>query len=467
MSAFPRRDFVKGGLATALGVCAQRQGWSALPQETDRQRAVRGNPFVPGRGLCDPQVRVFDGRVYLYATHDYSPQSTHFRMDNWWVWHSDDLVHWEQVSILEPQQTFLRSPFTECWATDAATRAGKYYFYFSAGPKQIGVVEGPTPAGPWHDPLGKPLIAEGLTPVEERDPGILMDDDGSNYIVFGTWDYYIARLNDDMISLAEAPRLIKLDHKAGPYGEGKTDDKPFLHKRNGIYYLSWGCFYAMADNPYGPYTYKGSIVTPETTAADFQTTNIYRDRHGSFFQLHGQWYFACNDRSQKGSTPYFRNSILSYLHYRDNGEMAPILISSLGVGQYDAAAGPIQAEDFFRIEGGEVKERRGGGFEVRGLTDRSLLVYPKVRNVPVRAKLLVRYSNGGGGKGKVEIRETNASGKLLGHAAIPSTGDWNHYAELEVPLRSTAAELDLAFVLRGDGGELVRLDSWRLAGQQA
>ena len=32
----------------------------------------------------------------------------------------------------------------------------------------------------------------------------------------------------------------------GPYGPGKADDKPFLHKnaQTATYYLSWGCFYA-------------------------------------------------------------------------------------------------------------------------------------------------------------------------------------------------------------------------------
>ena len=461
MNAQNRRDFMKSALAAAVCVGAQAQTGQAEPAAGGGLVEVRGNPILPGRGVCDPQVRIFNGSVYLYATHDYSPKSRGFRMDNWWVWHSDDLVHWSLVSILKPEETFLRRPFTECWATDAASRNGKYYFYFSAGPKQIGVVVGDTPVGPWKDPLGKPLIPEGLTPVEERDPGILMDDDGSNYIVFGTWDYYIARLNDDMISLAEAPRLIKLDHKAGPYGEGKTDDKPFLHKRHGIYYLSWGCFYAMADNPYGPYTYKGSIVTPETTAADFQTSNIYRDRHGSFFQLHGQWYFACNDRSQKGSTPYFRNSILSYLHYRSNGEMAPIRISRIGVGQYDVAAGPVEAEDFFKLAGGEVKERPGGGFEVRDLANGSLLVYPNVQNLPPRPKLILRFSNGGSGKGRIEVREGSIEGRILGHATIPSTTHWDRYADLEVPLTSSAPRLDLAFVFRGHNGELARLDSWR------
>jgi hypothetical protein len=269
-----------------------------------------------------------------------------------------------------------------------------------------------------------------------------------------------------MISLAETPRLLVLDRKTGPYGEGKTDDKPFLHKRAGIYYLSWGCFYAVAESPYGPYSYKGSIITPEMTAPEFRTSNLLLDRHGSFFELNRQWYFACNDCSQKGSSPYFRNSILSYIHYRENGEIAPVRIDSIGVGRYNVAHGHIEAEDYFRLTGGSVHERQTGGFEVRGLTNESVLAYPNVENVPIQAKLILRLSNAGNNKGRVEIRENGLDGGLSGHAAIPSTGGWDNYLDLKVPIASTQQTVNLAFVFRGEGGELARLDSWRIADEK-
>ncbi len=39
--------------------------------------------------------------------------------------------------------------------------------------------------------------------LKSRDPGLFIDDNGCPYIVFGTWDFYIAKLNEDMISFAE------------------------------------------------------------------------------------------------------------------------------------------------------------------------------------------------------------------------------------------------------------------------
>ncbi|MCJ2180240.1 family 43 glycosylhydrolase, partial [Novosphingobium album (ex Hu et al. 2023)] len=212
---------------------------------------VRGNPLLPGQGVCDPQVRVYGDTAYLYATHDARPASTGFTMHDWQIWSSKDLVDWQLSGTLRPEQTYFGKASTQCWATDAIHRNGLYYLYFSMGPKNIGVVVSEYPAGPWRDPLGKPLIAEGDVPTASRDPGILQEPDGTSYIVFGTFDFYIARLNPDMISLAEAPRRLQIDGIQGPYGAGKTDDKPFLHRRGRYYYLSWGSYYAIGESPYG------------------------------------------------------------------------------------------------------------------------------------------------------------------------------------------------------------------------
>ena len=109
--------------------------------------AWAGNPIIENKGVCDPQMRVFGDRVWLYATHDRSVENKGFCMLDWWVWSSADLVNWTLESTLRPQDTYFKNPSTTCWATDAATRNGKYYFYFSMGRQDIGVVVGDTPRG--------------------------------------------------------------------------------------------------------------------------------------------------------------------------------------------------------------------------------------------------------------------------------------------------------------------------------
>ena len=237
-------------------------------------------------------------KVFLYATHDCSKSGKDpcvikkdrlgFRMTSWWVWESTDLVTWSMVNEVKPTQLSWENVNTtqECWATDAASFPnGTTYFYLSVGPKQIGVVVSSNPGGPFTDPLGKPLIPEGMVPTYSRDPGVLMDEDGSNYLIFGTFNYFMAKLNPDMITLSEAPRGVKINQ------EQHRDDKPFLHRIGGFYYLSWGCFYAMGTSPYGPFNYTGSIINTTSLAnTSFASGGGTQDRHGSFFTFHGQTY---------------------------------------------------------------------------------------------------------------------------------------------------------------------------------
>jgi beta-xylosidase len=275
-------------------------------------------------------------------------------MEDWWIWSSPDLINWKHECTLFPKDIHVGPGFKVCFATDAAEKNGKYYWYFSEG-NYTGVVVADTPVGPWRDPLKKPLVGKGIIPVNPYDPGILIDDDGTPYLIFGVYDYYIARLNDDMISLAEKPRKVIVNSPEGPYGIGKTDDKSFLHKRNGIYYLSWGCFYGMSKNVYGPYDCKGSILKEENVDPELRYTDkalpieswrkvagedapveIYKeraitfDRHGSFFEWHNQWYFICNEMTAT-KNPFYRDSSICYVNYKKNGEIEPVKLEIEGV----------------------------------------------------------------------------------------------------------------------------------------
>jgi arabinoxylan arabinofuranohydrolase len=171
-------------------------------------------------------------------------------MKDWWIWSSADLVEWTKEAVVSPEQSLKWDKQTnECWATDAAFVNGKYYFYVSAGGGEVGVMSAPSLKGPWTDPLGKPLLSTAFgksqnPPTTFRDPCVFQDPDTKeSYIVAGVFTYYITKLNSDMISLAETPKLVNFStHTYGPCGDGKTDDKPFLHKNGDTYYLSWGCF---------------------------------------------------------------------------------------------------------------------------------------------------------------------------------------------------------------------------------
>jgi arabinoxylan arabinofuranohydrolase len=400
--------------------------------------AFAGNPIVANIGLDDGHFIAYGDRVYDYASHDYSPDSKDFVLKTWWIWSSKDLVTWTFESSLDPTVLGFPENYKDCWAVVPQTKGGKYYWYV-CNPDSTYVVVSDTPHGPWKSPLGNRALVAG------RDPAVFTDSDGKSYIVTGVWNYTIAELNDDMVTLKETPKRITIVNPHGPYNlDGKnvqapTDDKPYLHKHGGKYYLSWGCFYGMADNVYGPYTYKGCFIVPERTEEPFRQpkSGITQDRHGSFFEWKGQTYFNCNDLSSNGANSYWRNTIIAYVNYKDNGEIAPLYINHIGVGQYDAGAGRIEMENYYDATGVKKQENPMGGFEVCTTANVSTLYFPHVRNMTKRNNLYLRVAASAGG-GSVKIWNDENKTKLLGECVIPSTN--GIYKTISCRLKNIAAD---------------------------
>lgn len=421
------------------------------------------NPIVPNKGLNDPHIHIFNDTAYVYASHDTSIENKKFVMEDWWIWSSPDLVSWKKESVLKPEDTYIGKPFTSCWATDVAHRNGKYYWYFSEGNQQTGVVVSDSPTGPWKDVLGKPLLTSGLTPTDEYDMAIL-EDNGEHYIIFGVWDYYIAKLNENMISLAEKPKKIEIKNPRGPYNlDGKntekpTDDKPFMHKLNGKYYLSWGVFYGISDNPYGPFDFKSSILNKESFAEGYDKptwpTGFQQGRHGSFFEWHNQTYFAYCDMSQTGNR-YFRDTFISYVHYKENGEMAKIRVDGIGVGNYDANQGKIEAEDYFKAEGISKKETINGVFVLNNISKNDFLVYPNIKGLSNKNK--ISFTVNVYKKTKVEIRENSPKGKLLQKICLVVSDTKNQ----EFKIKDLSKVKNLCFVFKGKKENALELDSFQ------
>jgi len=434
------------------------EGQSVLAQIThSKQNCYAGNPIVPNIGLADGHMCVFDDRIYDFASHDYSPDSKDFVLKCWWVWSTNDLRTWTCEGTLSPDILGFPKGYKDCWATDALSRNGKYYWYL-CNPDNTYVVVSDSPAGPWKSPLGNKPIMEG------RDPGVFIDDNGKAYLVTGVWNYSIAELGNDMISLAEKPKTIEITNPLGPYNEdGKniempTDDKPYLNKHNGKYYLSWGSYYAMADNVYGPYTYKGCFIVEDRTEPEFRQpkAGLTYDRHGSFFEWNNQTYFNCNDLSSNGANNFWRNTIIMYIHYRDNGEIEPVYINKIGVGQYDASAGRIEAENYYSATAAEKCQNKENGFEIKGLSKASSLVYANVMNLSQNSELTFRVSSENAGGAVIEVWSDGHDSQLLGTCKVPGTG--GKYKTVKCRLKNKAGKHNIRLSFKGTGSEMLRLD---------
>lgn len=400
------------------------------------------NPIISGRGICDPHLHAFNGRIYLFASHDASASSTDYKMFDWQVWSSADMVTWNFESRIRPDDFFI-GPTSAAWAIDAAESHGKFYLYFSHGNWQTGVAVADHPAGPYKDALNGPLLNGNSTPTREYDPAVFTDDDGSSYLVFGgpSWaygqgaGYFIARLNSDMVSLDESPVRVELDHEG--------DDKASINKIGGRYYLTFASNYAISESVYGPYRYLGN-------------TGASTD-HGSYLQWQGQLFnaFTIFDPSST-----YRASGICYVHQKETGELeVDPLIVEFGVGQYDAAWNKIEAEWFMRGEGLVKKQHPAHGFDV-AITSSGQLEYPHLQNCEEVAGVALFVSCDAPDGATIEFWEGSEARRRVAVLQVPYTGatSWRSYRMLTTGIERLDEDCTLVLTASVQGRGELRLN---------
>lgn len=405
---------------------------SVLKENQSLSPSKNGNPLVYDVGMADPHIKIYNNKAYLYATRDEDKTSHKFVMPDWKIWSSNDLINWTLETTIDPTETYM-GVSKNCWAPDVATKNGTYYFYFSNGNVDTGVMVGNSPTGPFKDALGKPLLPKDLSIVKEYDPSVIVDDDGVAYIIFGHHrsdhpDYYymIARLNDDMISLAETPKEVMITGEVNVLG---GNDKPNLHKRNGIYYLSAGSHYAVSKNIYGPYVKTGNSGNTNYGLTD--------RAHGNYFSWNNQDFHTwCHFHLGKEVARY-RESYISYLHYKDNGEMVTdtdFLDAhfSMGVGQYDANWDKIESEWYMKSEHIEKQESPNAGFEILVSESKGDLYFPNVYNMQNKKEIGFYVSSNKGAI--IELYDTDVNGKLLGKCEVSDTNNMYKFVKCKLEL---------------------------------
>lgn len=260
--------------------------------------AISVDCIVPEHGMADPHAWVQNDTLWIICGHDQSwdPKGS-FPMDRWEIWSSTDLRSYDYHSSILPENTYIGDK-PNCWAGDITERNGKYYWFFSNRSINTGVVVADKINGEYQDLLGKPLLPEDIIPGHPYDPEIYIED-GVYTICFGNGDYYMATLAKDMMSLETEPKLVVLQDENGK--KFRAEDKPTLFKRNGKYYLVFGSRYAMADNLYGPYTFKGAFLS---------------GGHTSFFDWHGQKYVL---QENHDICAFYRGASLKPVFFNNDG----------------------------------------------------------------------------------------------------------------------------------------------------
>jgi hypothetical protein len=326
-----------------------------LDLKTLKAKAI-SQPLVEHIYTADPSAHVFDGKIYIYPSHDidagipFNDDGDHFGMEDYHVLSMDSpaakavdhgvALHVKDVPWADRQM----------WAPDVARKNGKYYFYFPAKRKdgifQIGVATGDSPTGPF-----KPE-ATAIKGSYSIDPAVFEDSDGKFYMYFGgIWGGQlqkyrnhqfnqsnelpgasepalgpiVARLSDSMKEFAEQPREIKiLDAKGKPLLAGDNERRFFeaswLHKHQGKYYFSYSTgdthfiCYATGDNPYGPFHYRGTILTPV----------VGWTTHHSICEFKGKWYLFYHDSILSKGVTHLRSVKMTALTHKPDGSIETI-----------------------------------------------------------------------------------------------------------------------------------------------
>jgi hypothetical protein len=317
-------------------------------------------PLITHLFTADPSAHVFDGRLYVYPSHDRetdipaNDNGDQYDMADYHVFSLDAIggpVTDHGVALSLEQVPWASR---QLWAPDAAEKNGTYFLYFPArdreGVFRIGVAVSTVPKGPFApDP-------EPIAGSYSIDPCCFVDDDGQAYLYFGgiwggqlqCWSSgrfdpegkepsgaavpalvpRVARLGEDMRSFAsEVVPLAILDADGGRPLAADDHDRRFfeaawMHKRGGVYYFSYSTgnthylAYATGNSPLGPFTYRGRILEPV----------VGWTTHHSTVEFQGKWYLFYHDASLSGGQSHLRCVKVAEIFYGEDGAILPVSV---------------------------------------------------------------------------------------------------------------------------------------------
>ncbi|WP_294395693.1 glycoside hydrolase family 43 protein [uncultured Sphingomonas sp.] len=336
----------------------------AVPARSPDGRAYLSQPLVTEIYTADPSAHVFDGKIYVYPSHDVATDIPDDDLGNQYAMHDYRVLEMDRVGApvkVGPVALDVKDvPWAsqQMWAPDAAYRNGTYYLFFPARDKskdknglgafKIGVATSGNPMGPFK------AEAQPIKGSFSMDPAVFTDDDGTAYMYFGgiwggqlqRWkngEYdpngsdtdlkqdsqpalsgQVVKLSADLKQFAEKPRdAVILDDKGKPVLGGDHDRRFFeaswVFKKDGKYYYTYSTGdthfvnYAVGTNPYGPFTYKGHILNP----VQGWTT------HHSIIQHNGKWWLFYAD-TQLSNKNHLRSAKATELTFNPDGTIRTI-----------------------------------------------------------------------------------------------------------------------------------------------
>ena len=315
--------------------------------------SIEKKPLVNDLYTADPSAHVFNGKIYIYPSHDEdidvesNDNGDQYDMKDYHVYEMKDTENYPRDCGCVFTLNDVKWASKQLWAPDCQEKDGKYYFYFPARDKtgmfRVGLAVGDKPEGPFTP---EDDYIQGTYSI---DPCCFKDTDGKYYLTMGgLWggqlDQYrnnkwsadnkepqddelactpkIALLKDNMKELAEELRdLVIVDEFGQPLTGGddvrRYFEDPWLFKKGDTYYFTYSTgtshllCYATSKNVYGPYTYGGCILTPV----------LGWTTHHSILEFNGKWYLFYHDCERSKGINQKRNVKFRELTFKADGKI--------------------------------------------------------------------------------------------------------------------------------------------------
>lgn len=330
------------------------------------------NPYLPSwEYIPDGEPYVFNGRVYVYGSHDFYNGCV-FCMGDYVCWSApiDDLGNWQYEGVIYKKTQDPANPAGKMclYAPDVTVGPdGRYYlFYVLDKLPVVSVAVCDTPAGAYefygyvHYPDGT-LLGKKKGDEPQFDPGVLTEGD-QTYLYTGFCGIgdksrsgaMVTVLDKDMLTVKCAPKIIVpgCEYSKGTMYENHAFfEAPSIRKRGDTYYFIYSSevmhelCYATSKNPTDGFIYGGVLVSNcdlhiDTYKPADMPIAYGANNHGSMVQIGDDWYIFYHRHTN--GTWYSRQGCAEKLTICSDGSIPQVEITSCGLN-----GGPLKGEGYY------------------------------------------------------------------------------------------------------------------------
>ncbi|PYG90285.1 glycosyl hydrolase family 43 [Ruminiclostridium sufflavum DSM 19573] len=318
------------------------------------------NPYLPSwEYIPDGEPYVFEGRVYVYGSHDRF-NGYAYCLNDYVTWSApvEDLSDWRYEGIIYKAEAVQdNSDRDSClFAPDIAVGAdGRYYLYYVDSRRSIvSAAVCDTPAGKFefygyvHYSDGT-ILGEREGDEPQFDPGVFREGDRTylytGFCAIGDKSRTGAMatvLGEDMLTIVEEPVIIAPSEpfsKGSGYEGHEFFEASSIRKRGDTYYFIYSSVvmhelcYATSRYPTKDFIYRGVIVSNNDLHIDTykpaEKPMYYGgNNHGSIVEIKDNWYIFYHRHTN--GTNFSRQGCMEKISFLEDGTIPQVEMTSCG-----------------------------------------------------------------------------------------------------------------------------------------